>query len=161
MEGKKDNCTFCYPDESLEARIINKTDDFITFVSQPRFRRNHILVAPSIHVEKMTELATPERYQILGNIMAEVAIMADMIDEGKGTIIVQKFQPLLQENGIKMNHMHIHAWPRLQEDEDASVPFPAPQNFDNFRKVDEKESRSIMNSGLLLRLRRLPITRPL
>lgn len=160
MEGKKDNCTFCYPDESLEARIINRTDHFITFVSQPRFRENHVLITPSIHIEKMADLATPERRLMLGNIMAEIALMADMIDEGRGTIIVQKFQPLQEENGIKMNHLHIHAWPRLEADDNAGVPFPAPQNFDNFRPVDDKESRMIMNSGLLLRLRRLPFTRP-
>lgn len=156
MEAKKDNCTFCHPDDDLESRIINRTGDFTTYVSKPRFRYNHVIIVPSIHVEKMSELASKERRHILGNIMAEIALMADIIDSGRGTIIVQKFQPLQAENGIKMNHLHVHAWPRTPQDEEDSVLIPAPQSFEDFSQInDDYVSRSIMINGLRLRAARL------
>jgi diadenosine tetraphosphate (Ap4A) HIT family hydrolase len=156
MQAKKDSCTFCHPDDDLESRVINRTEDFTTYVSKPRFRYNHVIIAPSVHVEKMSELASKERQHILGNMTAEIALMADIIDGGRGTIIVQKFQPLQAENGIKVNHLHVHAWPRTLQDEENSILIPAPQSFEDFSLVnDDHVARSIMINGLRLRAARL------
>lgn len=136
MESKKENCVFCHPDDDLTSRIINQTKDFTSFLSQPRFRRNHVLVVPSVHYERLSE--APNR--TLGEMMGEVALLANCIDEGYGVVTAQKFQPLQPENGIKMNHLHIHAWPRLEEDEKNGIIMPAPRSSQDFTVPHAKDT---------------------
>lgn len=127
MEGVKADCVFCDHD-GLKDLTINRTKSYLSIVSNPRFRANHLLVIPTEHAEQMVELPR----NVLGRMMAEAAILATRIDEGYGTVITQKFQPRLAENGVKVNHVHVHVWPRHQSEED--VPIPAPQSFDEFER---------------------------
>lgn len=127
MGEKKDNCVFC-DHEGLKPVTVNRTASFLSIVSNPRFRPNHLLVIPTEHVEQMIELPRV----VLGRMMAEAAILASRVDDGYGTVITQKFQPRLNENGVKVNHLHIHVWPRLADEE--HVPIPAPQSFDEFER---------------------------
>lgn len=144
MNERRHGCNFCHP-ENLGDRVFHQTDEFTSFVSEPRFRRNHLLVVPSDHYESMDQV--PERP--LGRIMAEAAILASLVDYGYGTIIIQKFQPLQAENGIKMNHMHVHVWPRTKADELNHTLMPAPQSFDDFISplTDEELSLDITHNA--------------
>lgn len=154
MEKKRDNCTFCHHDDNLKNRIIEQTRDFTAFMSNPRFRQNHLIVVPSGHYETIYD--APEK--TLGKIMGEVGLLLNSIDEGYGTMMVQKFQPLQAENGIKMNHLHFHAWPRTFEDEMNGVLMPAPQSFDDFSQLSsdetEAELRVLMSNLKIAQLRR-------
>ena len=138
MNERRHGCNFCHPDEMLQNRIFNQTDDFYSFASEPRFRRNHLLVVPADHYESMDQI--PER--VLGKIMGEAAILASLVDYGNGTMIIQKFQPLQKENGIKMNHLHVHVWPRTKEDEQNNVLMPAPQSFNDFNSSLDSDELS-------------------
>lgn len=128
MIEKRNDCDFCHPDEKLNNKIVNRGDGFISFFSNPRFRRNHILVIPEKHYTKPRDLGA----SLLGRIAYEAASIADVIDFGYGTIISQKTQPLQNENGIKMDHIHFHVWPRTKQDEQNRIVFPAPRSFDDF-----------------------------
>lgn len=144
MNERRHGCNFCHP-ENLGDRVFNRTDDFTSFVSAPRFRRNHLLVVPADHYESMDQI--PER--ILGRMMGEAAILGSLVDYGYGTMTIQKFQPLQAENGIKMNHLHVHVWPRTKEDEFNKTLMPAPQSFDDFRSSlgDEELAEDISRNA--------------
>lgn len=144
MNERRHGCNFCHP-ENLGDRVFHRTEDFTSFVSEPRFRRNHLLVVPADHYESLNQI--PER--VLGRIMGEAAILGSLVDYGYGTITIQKFQPLQAENGIKMNHLHVHVWPRTKEDERHKILMPAPQSFDDFQSplTDEELADDISRNA--------------
>jgi diadenosine tetraphosphate (Ap4A) HIT family hydrolase len=53
---------------------------------------------------------------------------------------MQKHQPLQAPNGIKVNHLHFHIFPRL-ENEPELFPVPQPNAFEGF--YDPTESKVI------------------
>ena len=63
--------------------------------------------------------------------MGELGRLSLKLDKGSGTGIMQKYQPLQAENGIKVNHLHFHVFPRI-EDETELFPVPQPNTFDGF-----------------------------
>lgn len=70
--------------------------------------------------------------ELLGRIVREAETIAHVVDHGYGTVVTQKSQPLQAENGIKMDHVHFHIWPRTKHDEKNGIVIPAPQSFDDF-----------------------------
>lgn len=68
--------------------------------------------------------------------MTELGRLGNLLDIGFGTGIMQKFMPLQGENGIKMNHLHFHVFPR-QENEDGLFPTPYPNDFSAFYQPDK------------------------
>jgi histidine triad (HIT) family protein len=123
-----ENCTFCQPDNDLESRIIYRGEDYYSFVSKPMFRPAHTLVAPTEHYERMSEIP----HETLARMMGEAALLADWSDKGYGSVTLQKYQPLQTENGIKMDHAHVHIWPRTRRDEKNGIIIPAPKYRSNF-----------------------------
>ena len=147
MSEKREKCAFCQPSEKLNDSIVNRGEGFISFFSNPRFRRNHLLVVPEYHYEAPHEMDA----RLLGRIAYEAASIANVIDFGYGTVITQKTQPLQAENGIKMDHVHFHVWPRTKQDEKSGIVIPAPKSFDDFyvpatdserRELDEDIQRN-------------------
>ncbi|USN97048.1 MAG: HIT domain-containing protein [Candidatus Nomurabacteria bacterium] len=128
MPEKKPDCAFCQPDDSMKNLIVNRGDGFISFFSKPRFRRNHLLVVPDEHYTVASKMGAA----LLGRIVYEAESLADVVDFGYGSVVTQKSQPLQKENGIKMDHVHFHVWPRTKQDEKNGVVIPAPQSFDDF-----------------------------
>lgn len=98
-----------------------------SFVSRPWFRNGHCLVIPNRHIVTLAELEDTESAAIL----AEVGRLAVALDKGYGTGMMQKYQPLQDENGIKVNHLHVHVFPR-NESETMLFPVPEPNTFDGF-----------------------------
>ncbi len=63
--------------------------------------------------------------------MLELGRLSKLLDEGYGTGIMQKYMPLQVENGVKMNHLHFHVFPR-REEEEGLFPTPYPNSFEAF-----------------------------
>lgn len=128
MPEKKEDCHFCYFSETDEERVVNRGKGFVSFFSNPRFRRNHLLVVPDEHYVHPHEMSA----ELLGKIVREAETIAHVVDFGYGSVVTQKSQPRQKENGIKMDHVHFHVWPRTKQDEKNGVVIPAPQSFDDF-----------------------------
>ncbi len=107
---------------------------FLTIVSDPSFRRGYCLVVPRRHVTTPGELTPDEA----GTIMLELGRLSAALDEGYGTGIMQKYQPLQTENGIKVSHLHFHVFPRL-EHESGLFPTPEPNDFSGFSPTPRSE----------------------
>jgi len=119
-------CAFCKQNR-LKQRIIRINKFSYSFVSNPWFRTGHCLVVPIRHLTQPSELNKEEASEI----MLELARLSSLLDEGYGTGIMQKYQPLQQENEIKQNHLHFHVFPRLKE-ELHLFPTPEPNDFSGF-----------------------------
>lgn len=124
MSGE--NCVFCNL-EGFKERVIFSDELVTSLVSKPWFRTGHVLVIPNRHMVTLDELCDDERV----GIMQELGRLLVLLDEGFGTGIMQKYQPLQTENGIKVNHLHFHIFPR-EENEDNLFPTPTPNSFDGF-----------------------------
>lgn len=136
MENSKD-CAFC-DRSSLAWRTIRSGELFTSFVSRPWFRRGQCLVIPNRHVVNPGELSLEEG----AAVMAELSRPSLKLDEGFGTGIMQKYQPLQVENGIKVNHLHFHVFPRA-ENEVGLFPIPEPNTFDGFVTPSDDEVRAL------------------
>lgn len=123
---KNNTCVFCdLP--NLEGKIIRRERHFISFISTPWFRAGHSLVIPTRHTTTIAELNPDEA----SAIMTEIGRISAALDDGFGTGVMQKYQPLQAENGIKVNHLHFHIFPR-RKDEDDLFPVPEPNDFTGF-----------------------------
>lgn len=76
--------------------------------------------------------------------MQELGRIGLRLDIGFGTGIAEKYVPLQSENGIKMNHLHYHVFPRNEED--VLFPVPEPNSFDGFFLPTDDEVRLLAES---------------
>ncbi len=129
----KENCSFCDPNV-LANRIIKEHELFISFVSNPRFIEGQCLVIPRRHIVRIHELDDTEA----AAIMFELGRLSVELDKGHGTEIVQQHKPLIVENGIKMNHLHFHVFPRTNN-ESGLFSVPTPNSYEGFHLVDNEE----------------------
>jgi|TARA_B100001245_G_scaffold9812_1_gene6818 hypothetical protein len=67
-------------------------------------------------------------------MIGKLSLFATWIHPGPGYVIGQKHQPLQTENGIKVNHVHIHALQRTKLDDQQQILFPFPRTSDDFEK---------------------------
>ena len=123
-----ESCAFCNP-EILERRIIRLGETCLSIVSLPRFREGHVLVIPRRHVVRLSDLTSDEGAEM----MLEAGRLGEQLDMGYGTGMMQKYQPTQTENGVKMDHLHLHIFPRL-EHEMGLFPVPEPNDFHGFDK---------------------------
>jgi diadenosine tetraphosphate (Ap4A) HIT family hydrolase len=128
-----EDCAFC-DRPTLEWRTIRSEELFTSFVSRPWFREGQSLVIPNRHLVNTSELSPEEGAAIMG----ELGRLSLKLDEGFGSGIMQKYQPLQAENGIKVNHLHFHIFPRLAN-EAGLFPVPQPNTFDGFTVPSEDE----------------------
>ncbi len=68
--------------------------------------------------------------------MLEIGRLSTLLDTGYGSGVMQKYQPLQAENGIKVSHLHFHVFPRF-EDESGLFPTPLPNSFSGFRPLGD------------------------
>jgi len=128
-----ENCDYCNK-ENIDWRSITKGPLATSFVSNPRFREGQCLVIPNRHVTRIEELDEAEA----SSIMLELGRLSIRLDDGFGSGIMQKYQPLQAENGVKTNHLHFHVFPRL-ENEVGLFPVPDPNSFDGFERASTDE----------------------
>ena len=133
-------CPFCETDV-FAGRIIRESELMVSIVSRPWFREGHSLVIPRRHIVQVGELAIEEA----GEVMVELGRLSFALDQGYGTGIAQKYQPLQPQNGIKVNHLHFHVFPRIAQ-ESGLFPVPEPNDFSAFTKPDDNEMMATLQA---------------
>lgn len=134
--SKVKGCAFCV--KEFSARVLYENELISSFISRPWFRNEHCLVIPNRHITTIKDL-TPHEGQ---DIMREIGRLSGLLDSGFGTGVMQKYQPLQTENGIKVNHLHFHVFPRLEK-EPSLFPVPQPNDFTGFSLPTDKQIESI------------------
>jgi histidine triad (HIT) family protein len=108
-------CPFCEVDVRVTRVIEENKLSYVSF-SNPRLVRGHLLVIPRRHVEKLSELVPEEKQELLNTaIRYQELILAKAI--GTGCDIRQNYRPFMQQNNLKVNHLHFHLLPRTLKDE--------------------------------------------
>ncbi len=119
-------CVFCNPSTQVE-RLFRTGEYSFSIISKPWFREGHCVVIPKRHIITISELRDGEASEI----MKELGRLSNLLDQGFGAGVMQKYQPTQAENGIKVNHLHFHVFPRLQSEE-MLFPVPLPNTFNGF-----------------------------
>ena len=106
-------CPFC--NSTLEnERIIEETRYCRVLFSSPRLVKGHLLIVPKKHVEKLSQLSAAERQNLLNTaIKYQEKIIAHF---APGCDIRQNFRPFQKQDGVKVDHLHIHLLPREFKD---------------------------------------------
>jgi diadenosine tetraphosphate (Ap4A) HIT family hydrolase len=133
------NCDWCN-NLDLEWRIIRSNELWLSFVSKPWFRDGHCLVIPRRHISAVNELSVEES----AGIMGELGRLSKLLDKGFGSGLMQKYMPKQSQNGVKMNHLHFHVFPR-REHEEGLFPTPYPNSFDSFYAPNENEVQKLVS----------------
>lgn len=124
-------CDWCVGND-ITWRTIRKTQYIRSFISKPWFRDGHCLVIPIRHISSVSELNENESIEI----MRELGRLGEILNTGFGTGVMQKYMPMQAENGVKMNHLHFHVFPRV-ENEEGLFPTPYPNEFGSFYNPDQ------------------------
>jgi diadenosine tetraphosphate (Ap4A) HIT family hydrolase len=103
-------CPFC----NIKERVIEEKDFCNVIFSNPRLMPGHILVTPKRHVEKLSELSNEEKLEII-NTVTEYA--EKTLKFSDGYTLQNNFMPFLPQSRTKVDHLHIHIWPRKNKDE--------------------------------------------
>jgi diadenosine tetraphosphate (Ap4A) HIT family hydrolase len=110
------NCPFC--DESIgESQTqITQSEHAVVRISKPRLMKGHLLVIPKRHVEYPGDLKDQELLDIfkLIEIMRSKLLDTKLAD---GVDIRQNYRPFLEQDRLKVDHLHFHVMPRHNEDE--------------------------------------------
>lgn len=103
-------CPFC---DSTD-RVLKQNEHAQVILSNPRKVPGHFLVIPKRHVEKPWELKPEELSAIFELIFfVEQRIIGKL---GEGANIRQNYLPFIDENQVKVNHVHFHVIPRSNND---------------------------------------------
>ncbi|MBI2121009.1 MAG: HIT family protein [Parcubacteria group bacterium] len=109
------NCPFCDILAKNTERIIRESKNTFTVLSNPRLVSGHLLVIPKRHVEKFSELSAEERSELFNETIKLEEIILEKF--ASGCDMSQHYRPFIQQNRLKINHLHIHLRPREFEDE--------------------------------------------
>jgi len=130
------NCPFCGTDQ----RVVKTNEHALVLLSNPRKVPGHALVVPKRHVEKPWELTDLERRDIfdLVDYVSQKLIAAGL---GDGVDVRQNYRPFLQQNNLKVDHVHYHVIPRALDD----YIYQISEKYDAelFADLDPKEAAEI------------------
>jgi diadenosine tetraphosphate (Ap4A) HIT family hydrolase len=106
--------------------------------------RGHLLVIPKRHVEKLSELDKEERVELFEEI---INIENKIIEKiASGCDITQHYRPFIQQNNLKVDHVHFHLKPREFEDElYKKVQIHEKELFSELTKEELKSLEKIFN----------------
>jgi diadenosine tetraphosphate (Ap4A) HIT family hydrolase len=108
--SKQTDCPFCDPG----IRVIKSNNHANIILSNPRKVPGHFLVIPKRHVEQPWDLKSAELKDIFEHIFfLEQKIIGKL---GDGVDIRQNYRPFLQQNNLKVDHVHFHVLPRSDGD---------------------------------------------
>lgn len=101
-------CNFCEP-SSFSERMISSNEHAISLLSSPRLVTGHSLVIPKRHSESLDDLSSDE-------VQAIHELISPIYRRLLGTIALgvdvwQKTRPSIDQDGVKMNHVHFHILP--------------------------------------------------
>jgi len=112
-DSMSERCVFCDVN-SMNGRILDESKNTITILSNPCLVKGHVLVMPKRHVEKLSEFNKEERVELIEQV---TKIQEKLLEKFKGCDVRQNYRPFQKEDGLKIDHLHIHLQPRELFDE--------------------------------------------
>lgn len=131
----KKDCPFCNVDD----RVLKENDLAYVILSNPRKVPGHFLVNPKRHVEKPWDVTNDELVAIFELIhFVEQKIVGTL---GDGCNVRQNYLPFIDQNNVKVDHVHFHVLPRSFND----YLYTKAQHFeeDLFAQLDPTEAEAV------------------
>lgn len=128
-------CPFCNPLET----VIRENERAKVLLSDPRKVPGHILVMPKRHVEQPWDLSPEELNDIYELIFFVQQRLIGKL--GDGVDIRQNYRPFVNQNKLKIDHVHFHVIPRSKED----YIYTVSEQFekDLFAELDDDEREAV------------------
>ena len=104
-------CPFC---DLQKSRIIYAGENIFVIYSNPRLMKDHLLVIPKRHVEKLSELNEEEKKEL---IEITIRFQEKLLKKYPGCDIRQHYRPFIPQSQLSVNHLHVHLQPRKFKDE--------------------------------------------
>lgn len=111
-------------------------------LSNPRLVPGHLLVIPRRHIEKPGELTESERKELFDTVLLFQEKIVTKL--ASGCDIRENYRPFVEQNRLKINHVHFHLIPRESNDE----IYEKVEQFQKviFRDLKENERGAIPKS---------------
>jgi diadenosine tetraphosphate (Ap4A) HIT family hydrolase len=135
---KVSDCPFC----SGNNMVVKENEHAFAILSNPRKVPGHILIIPKRHVDKPWELTQMELRDIFDLISyIEQKLIGTF---GDGCDIRQNYRPFLQQNELKVDHIHFHLIPRALDD----YIYQVSEKYDSelFAELDPVEAKAVMKA---------------
>lgn len=133
---KSEDCPFC----GVGTRALKSNALATVILSNPRKVPGHFLVVPKRHVEKPWELSAEELQAIFELVFF---VEQKLIEHGlgDGVDVRQNYRPFLDQNNLKVNHIHFHVIPRAKED----YIYQISEKYDTelFAELDSSEAKVV------------------
>jgi diadenosine tetraphosphate (Ap4A) HIT family hydrolase len=128
-------CRFCKPTEE----VLKENTHAQIILSNPHKVPGHFLVIPKRHIEKPWDLTENELKDIFELIFfVEQKVIGKL---GDGCDIRQNYRPFLEENQLKVDHIHFHVIPRSLDDYIYSIS--ERYETDLFAQLDDAERKAV------------------
>ncbi len=132
------DCPFC---KKSGLNLLAETKSAIVFFSNPRLVKGHLLVIPKRHVEKLWELSKEETVDIMSLIKNYQQNISENI--AAGCDLRQNYRPFLEQNNLKVDHLHFHLIPRGMND--AIYAKTDDEQEGLFHKIEKNEVEEMTN----------------
>ena len=135
------DCPFCEIVKNDEGRVIAEGHHTIVILSNPRLVAGHALVIPKRHVLKLQALSVDEQKELFDTVLVWQEKIIDKL--ATGCDIRQNNRPFIQQNALKIDHIHIHLIPRESGDE----LYQKSMQFEKeiFKTPSEEERQDILS----------------
>ena len=108
------DCPFC--NINPEKTRILKDKKFVRVIfSNPRLMPGHLLIVPKRHIEKLSELNKEEQKELFETIIEFQEKILSKVASGCDIRI--NYRPFQKQDNLKVNHLHVHLYPRELFDE--------------------------------------------
>jgi diadenosine tetraphosphate (Ap4A) HIT family hydrolase len=109
------SCNFCNIDTNPNNTVLREGEWCRILVSFPQKQLGHIVIVPKAHKQRLEQLTKDELIEMMSLAQDSQKIITDKLGN-QGCDINIHFRPFLDEDGIKVQHLHIHLIPRNKND---------------------------------------------
>jgi len=130
------DCIFCkIISGDVSAKILNETENSVSFLDAFPLAKGHVLVIPKKHHQKIQDMSEKENT----DLFSLVRLMASKVDSITGATLIAIHNG--KDAGQEVPHVHVHLVPRSNNDSAGAIH----SMFDSELKLSESESDELYN----------------
>jgi len=130
------DCIFCkIISRDVSAKILNETENSVSFLDAIPLAKGHVLVIPKKHHQKIQDMSEKENT----DLFSLVRLMASKVDSITGATLIAIHNG--KDAGQEIPHVHVHLVPRSNNDSAGAIH----SMFDSELKLSKSESDELYN----------------
>ena len=130
------DCIFCkIISGDVSAKILNETENSVSFLDAFPLAKGHVLVIPKKHHQKIQDMSKKENT----DLFSLVSLMVSKVDSITGATLIAIHNG--KDAGQEIPHVHVHLVPRSNDDSAGAIH----SMFDSALKLSESELDELYN----------------